>query len=77
MQNEITKEELEQWKNQRITIAVFDKLREYRNSYVSALSNGETLFYKSDKTQAETARVVGVIFGIDLILEIDYEGRDD
>ena len=77
MSDKISKERFEQWLNNSDTIAVFDILREYRYNYVAALAAGETVFHESDKTQAETARAIGVIYGLDLILEMKYEDEND
>ena len=77
MNDKISKEQFEQWLNSSATLAILDIMRQYRHNYVSALSNGETVFHESDKTQAETARAIGVIYGIDLLLEIKYEDTND
>ncbi len=73
----MNKEDFGQWLNSAATQQVFDKIREYRYSYVDALSSGQTLFHEAGKTQVETARVLGILHGIDLILEIKYEGNED
>ncbi len=77
MNDRITKEDFGQWLNNTCTKAVLDKLHEYRDNYVSALANGETVFHQTGKTQAETARAIGVIYGLDLILEMKYEDEDE
>ena len=73
----MNKETFDQWLNSPLTQKVFDRLRDYRHSYAEAISSGQTLFHESDKTQAETARVIGVIYGIDLLLEIKFEENED
>jgi hypothetical protein len=45
------------------------QIREARQQYVDGLANGGTL-RGGDGTAEETAKMVGVIYGIDLLLDV-------
>lgn len=55
---------------------MFKKLREVREGLAFDIINGGTL--KNGKGTGEaTAKIVGVIYGIDLILEMNFEETDE
>ncbi len=72
----ITKDEHANWKAGEITKGVFKILKDMRDEFSSALTNGATL--KGDSSTAEeTAKYVGILYGIDLILEMKVEEEVD
>ena len=66
----ISKEEFSEWKNDKVTMAIFQVLDTLRTGYMMQLANGATL---GDKTAEETAKVVGRIQGINDLMLVDYE----
>lgn len=72
----ISKDEFINWKAGEVTKAVFKMLRDGRDDLSYSLINGNTL--KGDSSTAEaTARVVGILYGIDLILEMKVEDKEE
>jgi len=69
---DLTQDDFTMWLQSHATQKVFDRLREYRKAYVDGLCDGRTLGHSADVTQAETARAVGVITGLDLVLNLKY-----
>ena len=67
------KEEIALWKSLAITKELYAGLREERQVYVDMLSTGESLTGDPGKTAEKTAELVGMIKGIDLILNVQYE----
>jgi len=65
----MTKEEYSEWINNEITKEVFFELRTVRSELSKNLENGITL-KGGMETIEETAKIVGILYGIDLILEI-------
>jgi len=72
-QEEFSKETFGLWKTLPITKAVIEGLREEKQNLMDMLSTGQTLRGKSGDTAEATARTVGMIEGIDLILNIEYQ----
>lgn len=75
---EITKEQWGHWKHHPITRETFRQLRKLRSEIVTHIANGGTLAGDSMKTAELTARAVGKLEGIDLLLNIeslDAEGN--
>lgn len=69
----ISKEEFSLWKIHPVTIALFKELRETRAQLEDALSSGETLTGTAGDTAERTARMVGNIEGINMLLETYFE----
>jgi len=67
--NSITKEEFNEWKENEITKKILFELREARSLISKGLENGNTL-QGGHGTIEETAKAVGILYGIDLILEL-------
>jgi len=68
----ISKDEFVNWRAGEITKEVFKLLMDARDDLSFSLINGNTL--KGDSSTAEaTARVIGILYGIDLILEMKVE----
>ena len=63
---EISPEEWLDWKKGFVTQAVFAALTAERNEHADRLVSGETLI--QGRTVAETAKTVGIIYGLDCIL---------
>ncbi len=72
-QEELSKETFGLWKTLPITQTVIESLREEKQQLVAMLSTGETLKGDSGNTAEATAQLVGMIKGIDLILNIEYQ----
>jgi hypothetical protein len=64
---EISPEEWLDWKKGFVTQAVFAALTAERNEYANRLVDGETLVHQG-RIVAETAKTVGIIYGLDCIL---------
>lgn len=70
----ITKEDLEQWKVHPTTKEVMDIISEMKMDYMKSLSRGSTFNPDSmETTFGNTAKAVGIIEGLDLILNIAVE----
>jgi hypothetical protein len=66
---DLTKEEFEEWWNQRSTQEVLRKLGQERENLKNLVSFGATIGDTADQTATETARVVGKIEALSYILE--------
>lgn len=64
------------WKIHPVTIALVKELRETRAQLKEALSSGITLTGSAGDTAEKTARIVGTIEGINLLLDIKYEDEE-
>jgi len=62
--------EYQDWLNHDVTKKVFSSLRDYRYNITEGLATGETLGHGLGSNEA-TARSVGIVQGIDLILKIE------
>jgi len=62
--------EYQNWLNHDVTKKVFLSLRNYRANILEGLAAGETLGHGCGSNEA-TAKSVGVVRGIDLILKIE------
>jgi hypothetical protein len=74
--NDISLEEFVAWKRLPITKKIYHHMSAVRGAFSESLNNGETL-YGGQKTVEETARVVGILRGIDLFLEAEYGDQDN
>ncbi len=72
-QEELSKETFGLWKTLPITQEIIKGLRAEKAVLIEALCSGQTLTGDAGTTAEETAKVVGMIKGIDLILNIEYE----
>ena len=71
----VAPEDLAEWKRHPVTEVLFQHLRGIREQHSRYLENGGTLKGGS-ATGEETGKVVGILFGIDLTLEVKAdEGR--
>jgi len=70
---EITEGEFLEWKTLPATQSMFKVLRSVRAGLVDGLCNGSTLCGDCGKTGEETAKIVGMLYGIDLFLEARYD----
>ena len=67
----ITKEDLEQWKVHPITVEVMGIIKDWRDDYMNSLARGSTFNPDSmEITFGNTAKAVGIIEGLDQILNI-------
>jgi len=69
----MSKDEFKLWLDNPTTQKIRELMIESRSDYVRLLCDGATLFNESDYTQKNTAKVVGVIAGIDLFLNLQIE----
>lgn len=69
---QMSKEEFHLWKHDPRTQEVMARLEGMKQEWVTRLVQGGTLC-GNGPTQEETARAVGVIYGIDLILKAEWE----
>lgn len=67
-------QEYREWKEHLITQRVFKELRKERERLVFNITNGGTL-KNGEGTGEATAKTVGIICGIDLILQMTFEGE--
>lgn len=72
-QEELSKESFGMWKTLPITKEVLIGLREEKRMLQTALSTGMTLLGDAGSTVEKTAELIGMIKGIDLILNIEFE----
>ena len=72
----MTKREYEEWRRDPTTQEVFKHFKEMREGLVNSLVNGNTLKEGSDTGEA-TAKVVGILYGIDLLLEMEFEEEEE
>ena len=80
MVTNLTQEDLDQWKKHPVTIEVMDVIQRIRDMHVDALATGGTFDADSmEVTFGNTAKVVGMIEGIDVFLNlrIDEEEHDE
>ena len=68
----MSKADFQTWLIQPATKQVFAALRELRQEWADKLANGGTLC-GNGPTEQETARAVGVIQGIDFMLQAKWE----
>jgi heptaprenylglyceryl phosphate synthase len=74
MLESIPKEHLQQWLGDPITKKVFEKLAEVRKSHQDLLCVGGTVNMEStESTAMRTVRVLGIISGMNLLLEMTAE----
>lgn len=64
------------WKTDPVTQVVFQEMREIRKGLAFSLVNGATL-KGGPGTAEETAKVVGILYGIDLFLELTFDEEDE
>ena len=72
-QEELSKESFGLWKTLPITREILKGLREEKRVLQTALSTGKSLLGDAGATTEKTAEIVGMIKGIDLVLNIEYE----
>jgi len=72
-QEELSKETFGLWKTLPITQEILRGLRAERAILVEALCSGQSLTGEAGATAEATAKLVGMIKAIDLILNIEYE----
>ena len=72
----LSKEDFALWKRHPITRAIFKDLRESKADLERALSSGGTLTGEAGATAEKTARMIGNIEGIRLLLNIKYEDEE-
>lgn len=73
---EIKKEDFALWKMHPITKEILRECRETRAALRQALSNGETLTGEAGATAEKTARMIGNIEGIEMLLELKFEDEE-
>ncbi len=73
----LSKDELNVWLSNPITVKVLDNVNEKRGDLVAALARGVTVFSDMNATAIRTANVVGQIAGIDEIFNFDVEESTD
>lgn len=75
---EITKEQYEIWRTQRITQEIFKVLSKMRDEFKEQLAGGAVLNSASgEQTLAAYSRVLGIIEGIDQVLNMDFEEGEE
>lgn len=72
----ISKEEFAAWKKLPVTKKIYHNIKAVRDAFSESLNNGETL-RGSMGTIEETAKVVGLLRGIDLFLQAEYGDNED
>lgn len=72
-QEELSRESFGLWKTLPITKEILKGLRENKRMLQTSLSTGQTLLGDAGATAEKTAEIVGMIKGIDLVLNIEYE----
>ncbi|MBW1845541.1 MAG: hypothetical protein JRI94_00045 [Deltaproteobacteria bacterium] len=72
-QEELSKESFGLWKTLPITNEILKGLREEKRLLQITLSTGQSLLGDAGATAEKTAELVGMIKGIDLVLNIEYE----
>lgn len=78
----LTQEEFHSWKTDPTTRKVVKIIQEQRQILADSLVNGVTLKGEAGATTEETAKQVGILYGIDLFLEFEVidekeEKKDD
>jgi hypothetical protein len=73
----ITKEQFAEWKSHPVTIDVFKEVEDARNKLKERLSEGLTICYDAEATHGSTSRMVGVIEGLNQLLNITYEDAEE
>ena len=68
--SEISKAEFADWKSQPVTQEVLKVVAEARQATEGHLLYGGTI---GENTAEETARAVGVLQGLDMLLAVDFE----
>jgi hypothetical protein len=68
--------EFEEWKQHPITQEYLHNIQAEKDSWVRGLVNGNTLRGTSETAEA-TARAVGVIWGLDQLLEVHVEEEEE
>lgn len=71
LDHKIPARDLNEWLEHPTTKEVFHALRMFRAENVRSLESGDTLAGDLSRMVSETARAVGTIYGIDLLLEIE------
>ncbi len=66
----LTKEDFFRWKMEETGREVFRAIAEARSAWAEHLTNGNTIH-----SQTETARVVGIITGLDNLLEFEVSNE--
>lgn len=69
----VSQAEYQEWQRSPVTQELVRVLKVFRQEYSERLAQGSTIRERSDMTAQETARIVGVVFGIDLVLEMKVE----
>ncbi len=72
MEGTITKEQFESWKEHHVTRVVFEALGVERERWSQELGSGATL-KGGEGTGEATAKIVGILYGLDMILKMEYE----
>jgi hypothetical protein len=72
----LEKDDFNEWHSQKTTQTVFGRLAEMKDRYKEMISSGCTLTNNAESTVQETARLVGVIYGIELCLNFKPENEE-
>lgn len=73
-QNRLSAGEFATWRTSPATKKVFAILEKIRGDFVSDLVNGSTL-RGGEQTIEETAKQIGIIYGLDLLLQMTVKDR--
>ena len=68
----INQEIFQEWRNNPVTIEIFQELKNLRKKLSDSMTMGVTLCDSADETQKQTAILIGNIQGIDQLLGINY-----
>lgn len=77
MTEEISAMEFARWKTHPVTMEVFRLVREKARLLKEFLGEGHTLRETAEQTQLETSRTVGRIEGLEQLLSLRWEEKED
>lgn len=72
----VSKDEYEEWLALHTTQAMFKLLENAKREVAEMLNTGKTLHENADTTAQHTAKNVGILEGIALVLEMEYSDND-
>ena len=70
------KEQFHEWKANPTTLEVFEEIRGLKSALADSLASGNTICSTTSETALVTARIVGIIEGLNQLLDFNYEGKD-
>ena len=73
----MTREQFEEWKSNPTTIKIYKIFDEVKKALEENLASGQTLCSTADETHGNTACMIGKIWGLNQLLNINFVNEEN